>query len=144
MGTGRSAVAALLLVAQFGLAACASVGGPRSVSKRDLVSIAFAEPEAVPTTSGREIRLHSLVGEVERVAGDTIFLRIADATAVSGEPVEPLLGRRIHVLRADASRLMLLDEDTSGVTMATTLFAMLAALAAGSYLAFGIASSGGS
>lgn len=129
---GRAVVACMALAAQLWVGACASVG-PVSPSKRDLVSVAFAEPRQVRSKPGDTFLLRSLIGDVERLAGDTVFLRIADATEVEGRRTDPLLGLRVTVLRSEA-RLTVVDADTSGVIVATTLLATLGAFLAGALL----------
>lgn len=131
--SGRAAIACLVLAAQLWVGACASVGPVSSPSKRDLVSVAFAEPRQVRSEPGETFLLRSLVGDVERISADTVFLRIADATEVGGRSTAPLLGERVTVLSSEA-RLTVVDADASGVIMATTLLATLAALVAGALL----------
>jgi len=130
---GRAVVACLALAAQLWVGACASVGRVSSPSKRDLVSVAFAEPRQVRSEPGDTFLLRSLIGDVERLAGDTVFLRIADATEVEGRRTDPLLGLRVTVRRSEA-RLTVVEGDTSGVIMATTLLATLGAFLAGALL----------
>jgi uncharacterized lipoprotein YmbA len=75
----RSVPAALLVAVQLWLIGCASIG-PRSVpSKRELVSMTFAEPRPVPGSTGDRVVLYSVVGVVERVAADTVVLLVAGA-----------------------------------------------------------------
>jgi hypothetical protein len=104
--------AAALLILQSALSGCAA-RGTGTPAKRDIVSVAYAEPRALTGDTGEEVAVRSVVGSVEEVYPGSFLLRVDDATAVNGATATLLAGRAITVSGHGNARVTVVRADTS-------------------------------